>query len=172
MERELVAMLPRLRRMARALCRDPEDADELVQEVCERALRGRAGFTPGTRLDSWLYRIMQNRWIDRCRRRKGEDTTVGLEDVFDLVGAVGRLQTEDHLTLAAVRRAIHELPEDQRLALVLVTIEALSYREAAERLAVPLGTLMSRLGRARRRLVALLEAPRGAALPQAGRSGP
>ncbi len=172
MERELVAMLPRLRRMARALCRDPEDADELVQDVCERALRGRAGFTAGTRFDSWLYRIMQNRWIDRCRSRKEEKGRLGLDQVAELPGADGRRQTEDHLTLAAVRRAIHDLPEDQRLALVLVTIEGLSYREAAERMAVPLGTLMSRLGRARRKLVSLLRDSCGRAVPQAGRSGP
>ncbi len=172
MERELIAMLPRLRRMARALCRNPDDADELVQDVCERALKGRAGFTPGTRLDSWLYRIMQNQWIDRCRRRRGENGNVGLDQAAELTGMDGRRQTEDHLTLAAVRRAIHDLPEDQRLALVMVAIEGLSYREAAERMAVPLGTLMSRLGRARRKLVALLENPRGTVVPQAGRPGP
>ncbi len=171
MERELIAMLPRLRRMARALCRDPEDADELVQDVCERALRGRAGFTPGTRFDSWLYRIMQNQWIDRHRRRHKEAGTVDLDRAMELPGTDGRRQTEDHLTLAAVRRAIHDLPEDQRLALVLVTIEGLSYREAAERMAVPLGTLMSRLGRARRKLLDLLEPTCGAAVPQAGSSG-
>ncbi len=172
MEQELIAMLPRLRRMACALCRNPDDADELVQDVCERALKGRAGYTPGTRFDSWLYRIMQNQWIDRCRRRRGENGNVGLDRAAELTGMDGRRQTEDHLTLAAVRRAIHDLPEDQRLALVMVAIEGLSYREAAERMAVPLGTLMSRLGRARRKLVALLENPCGTAVPQTGRPGP
>lgn len=169
MEEELIALLPRLRRMARALCRDEQEADDLVQATCERALANRHRFRDGTRLDSWLYRIMQNHWLDLCRRRRARGTAAPLEEQVELAGADGRRQTESRLTLAAVRRLIRELSEEQRLALVLVTLEGLSYREAAERTGVPLGTLMSRLGRARRKLMELLEGPSPVAVPQ-GRS--
>ncbi len=157
MEEELVAMLPRLRRMARALCAREEEVDDLVQSTCERALRARSGFVPGTRLDSWLYRIMQNLWIDGYHRERRRGITVDLDEAAQLADRDGRQDLETHLTLEKVRRIIRTLPPEQRLALVLVTLEGLSYREAAARMGVPLGTLMSRLGRARRRLVALLE---------------
>ncbi len=165
-EEELIALLPRMRRMARALCRDDQEADDLVQATCERALAARQRFREGTRLDSWIYRIMQNLWLDSCRRRRSAGTQVPLGDAPDLPGHDGRHETEMRSTLAAVRRCVRELPEDQRLALVLVTLEGLSYRDAAARIGVPLGTLMSRLGRARRRLVEMLEATPG--LPLAG----
>ncbi len=157
LEDELVAMLPRLRRMARGLARNDDEADELVQSTCERALAGKAGFTPGTRFDSWLYRIMQNQWVDGFRRRQRQGSELDLEAAGDAVGADGRRDMENHLRLARVRQVIRRLPEEQRLALVLVTINGLSYREAAEQMAVPLGTLMSRLGRARRKLIELVE---------------
>ena len=169
-EEELIALLPRLRRMARALCRDDQEADDLVQTACERALANRHRFHDGTRLDSWLYRIMQNHWLDLCRRRRTRGVTAPLDGQIELAGADGRRDTESRLTLAAVRRLIRELPEDQRLALVLVTLEGLSYREAAERMEVPLGTLMSRLGRARRKLMELVEG--GAAPVPAGGGSP
>ncbi len=152
MDAELVDLLPRLRRMARALCRDEEEADELVQRAVERALANRHRFRPGTRLDSWMHRIMQNLWLDDCRRRRRRGPTVELETVHHLPGSDGRRDGEMRLTLGRVREAIRALPEEQRLALVLVCIEGLPYREAAARMGVPLGTLMSRLGRARRRL--------------------
>jgi len=157
MEDELVAMLPRLRRMARALCRREEEVDDLVQGTCERALRGRSGFLAGTRFDSWLFRIMQNLWLDRVARERRCGERLALEEAREVMGADGARAVEAHLTLAAVRRLVRALPPEQRLALVLVALEGLSYREAAERMGVPLGTLMSRLGRARRRLVELLE---------------
>ena len=166
MEEELVAMLPRLRRMARALCTREEEVDDLVQSTCERALRAREGFAPGTRLDSWLYRIMQNLWIDGYHRERRRGVAVDLDEVAELADRDGRQELETHLTLEKVRRIIRTLPPEQRLALVLVTLEGLSYREAAARMGVPLGTLMSRLGRARRRLVALLEGENP--LPAAG----
>ncbi len=162
MEQELVALLPRLRRMARALCRDEDEADELVQQAVERALVNRHRFQPGTRLDAWMHRIIQNLWRDEYRRRKRRGPVVELEAVRHMAGGDGRREGEVRLTLRAVREAIRRLPEDQRLALVLVCLEGLPYREAAERMGVPLGTLMSRLGRARRRLaleVGLLAGP-------------
>ena len=152
MEDELISLLPRLRRFARALCRDADEADDLVQSACERALGNRAGFTPGTRLDSWMYRIVQNLWIDRCRTRAGRGPSVPLDDVLELAGSDGRRETEARLTLDGVRTRIRGMPEEQRLVLALVAIEGLSYRETADRLGVPLGTVMSRLARARRKL--------------------
>ena len=94
MEDELIALLPRLRRFARALCRDDDEADDLVQGACERALSRSDSFTPGTRLDSWMYRIVQNLWIDRCRARGTRGQAVPVEDVHDLVGSDGRTETE------------------------------------------------------------------------------
>jgi RNA polymerase sigma-70 factor (ECF subfamily) len=163
MEEELVALLPRLRRFARALCRDDAEADDLVQAACERALTRRGRFLPGTRLDSWLYRIMQNLWLDRGRTAQARREHLDIGLVGDLPGVDGRDETEARILLAQVRERVAALPEGQRLVLALVSVEGLSYREAAERLAVPIGTVMSRLARARRRLFDLLgEAPEGA----------
>jgi len=155
MTEDLVALLPRLRRFARALSRSDDEADDLVQSACERALANRHGFVPGTRLDSWMYRIVQNLWIDRCRSRTARGEHVDIDEAYDLAGADGRSVTMSRLTLAEVRQRVRDLPEEQRLVLALVTLEGLSYREAAERLAVPIGTIMSRLSRARRRLMDL-----------------
>jgi RNA polymerase sigma-70 factor (ECF subfamily) len=153
MTEDLVVLLPRLRRFARALAHSEDEADDLVQSACERALASRHGFVPGTRLDSWMYRIVQNLWIDRCRSRATRGEHVDIDEAYDLAGADGRTETMSRLTLAEVRERVRALPEDQRLVLALVTLEGLSYREAADRLAVPIGTIMSRLSRARRRLM-------------------
>ena len=168
MTEDLIALLPRLRRFARALARNDDEADDLVQSACERALRSQDSFVPGTRLDSWMCRIMQNLWIDRCRAAAKRAETVEIDDAHDVVGSDGRAVTLSRLTLAEVRRRVRDLPEEQRLVLALVTLEGLSYREAAERLAVPLGTVMSRLSRARRRLMDL-DPNLGAAAPSAAR---
>jgi RNA polymerase sigma-70 factor (ECF subfamily) len=168
MTEDLIALLPRLRRFARALARNDDEADDLVQSACERALRSRDSFVPGTRLDSWMCRIVQNLWIDRCRSAAARGETVAIDDALDLPGSDGRAVTLGRLTLAEVRRRVRELPDEQRLVLALVTLEGLSYREAAERLAVPIGTVMSRLSRARRRLMDL-DPTTGAAAPATAR---
>lgn len=145
----MVALLPRLRAFAHALARSGDGADDLVQATCEKALRAVDSWTPGTRLDSWMFRIMQNHWIDTTRRERPQvplDTALALE----AVGEDGRRITEAKLTLGSVGRAIEAMPEDQRAVLVLVCVEDLSYREAADVLDVPIGTVMSRLARARR----------------------
>lgn len=149
---ELVALLPRLRRFARALSRSVDDADDLVQDACERALASLDRFEPGTRLDSWVLKILQNRWLDRCRAATVRGPALPLEDAVEAVGGDGRRDGEARLELAAVSRALAELPEEQRLVLVAVCVDGLSYKEAAELLEVPIGTVMSRLARARRRL--------------------
>ncbi|MCS6779406.1 MAG: RNA polymerase sigma factor [Geminicoccaceae bacterium] len=123
---ELVAMLPRLRRFARALTRSVEEADDLVQDACERALANASSFTPGTRLDSWLYRILQNRWLDRCRAAQGRREGVPVEEAFELAGSDGRAENEARILLQRVGAALDTLPPDQRLVLVAVCVEGMA----------------------------------------------
>lgn len=154
---DLVALLPRLRRFARALAGAPDRADDLVQSACERALRARDTFQPGTRLDAWMFRILRNVWIDAARRagaRGGEHAA--LDEVAEQAGWDGRDVTETRLMLARAREAIAALPPESREVVVLVCVEELSYREAAEVLEVPVGTVMSRLSRARAKLARTL----------------
>lgn len=154
---DLVALLPRLRRFARALAGSPDRADDLVQSACERALRARDTFQPGTRLDAWMFRILRNVWIDAARRsgaRGGEHAA--LDEVAEQAGWDGRAVTETRLMLAKAREAIAALPPESREVVVLVCVEELSYREAAEVLEVPVGTVMSRLSRARVKLARAL----------------
>ena len=152
MQRDLVALLPRLRRFARGLAGSLDAADDLVQAACERALANRAQWQKGTRLDSWMYRIVQNLWIDQMRTKgrwhQADEETLAALPANDMVRAV-----EARIELAAVRSAIDALPPDQRAVLMLVTVEGQSYRDAAEILEVPIGTVMSRLARARLALV-------------------
>jgi RNA polymerase sigma-70 factor (ECF subfamily) len=156
---EMVALLPRLRRFAFARTGSREAADDLVQAACERALARFDQFTPGTRLDSWMFRIIETTWIDRKRyaaRRPEAGATV-----IELMPFDARIheQVEARADLAIVRAEVARLPEEQRAVLALVAIDGQSYQQAAETLGVPIGTIMSRLSRARRRLVDALEKP-------------
>ena len=157
---QLVAVLPRLRRFARGLTGSSVEADDLVQAACERALARRHQFQEGTRFDSWMFRIVQTIWIDQIRSRevRKSDGDIG-EDRLGSDEPVRRV--EARLTLAEVRRAVDHLTPDQRAALLLVTVEGLSYKEAAEVVDVPVGTIMSRLARARIALQLQLEAAGG-----------
>ena len=156
---QLIAVLPRLRRFARGLSGSLTDADDLVQAACERALARQHQFQEGTRFDSWMFRIVQTIWIDQVRsrdvRKEGGDVA---EDRLGSDEPVRRV--EARLALDEVRRALDRLPPDQRTALLLVTVEGLSYKEAAETVQVPVGTIMSRLARARIALQLRLEAGR------------
>jgi RNA polymerase sigma-70 factor (ECF subfamily) len=152
----MVELLPRLRRFARVLAREPADADDLVQLTLERALVRRDQWTVGTRLDSWMFRIMKNAWIDETRARKRRDVVFAPEEAGEHVGDEGATAFERRLRAAEVERELVRLPEDQRLAVALVLIEGLSYREAAEVLEVPMGTLTSRLVRGRNAMLARL----------------
>ena len=155
-ERELTELLPRLRRFAHALSKSGADADDLTQMTLERALRSREQWQRGTRLDSWAYRIMRNLWIDtvRARGRRGkheapaeEAATVG-EDPREAIHASIELQK----AMAAMQR----LPEEQREVVALILIEGFGYREAAELLDLPIGTVSSRLVRGRTALLQML----------------
>jgi RNA polymerase sigma-70 factor (ECF subfamily) len=158
--RELIELLPRARRFAWVLTRSREDAEDLLQGAIERALRKASSWQPGTRLDSWLFRIMQNLWRDelRAHRRRAEP----LESAAGVAGSDGREETMRHIQTAEASAALAELPEDQRAVIGLVVIEGLSYQQTANILEVPIGTVMSRLARARARLAATLgdDAPR------------
>ena len=156
-EREIVGLLPRLRRLARALTRQAADADDLVQLTVERALARRDQWTPGTRLDSWIFRIMKNAWIDESRARNRRGRVFAAEEEGAHVGDAGAQVVEDRLAAGEVARAMQKLPEEQRLAVALVLVEGLSYKDAAEVLEVPAGTLTSRLVRGRAALLAELQ---------------
>ena len=147
---ELVSLLPRLRRFAYGLTGSLEDGDDLVQSACERALARIDQFQPGTRLDSWMYRIMQNIRIDQRRSQQSRrEFASEPADLEDLVVADARQELDSRLTLGAVRSAVADLSEDQRAVLLLVCVEGQSYKQAAETLQIPVGTVMSRLARAR-----------------------
>lgn len=122
-----------------------------------RALSRVEQWQPGTRLDSWMYRIAQNLWLDRARARKVRGEQVNVEAAEALTGADGRSVVESRLTLEAVSAALGYLPDEQRVLIALVCIDGLSYKEAADITQTPIGTVMSRLARARAALVAQLE---------------
>ncbi|GLV29997.1 DNA-directed RNA polymerase sigma-70 factor [Sphingobium sp. TomTYG75] len=155
-ENDLLAILPRLRRFAVSLSRDRADADDLCQAALERGLRARQQWQPGTRLDSWMYRIMRNLWIDEGRSRQRAVRTFAPEEAGEHVGYAGDQHVEAHVMLSDVDRAMQALPDEQREAIALVLVEGLSYKEAAEILGVPMGTLTSRLVRGRGALIELL----------------
>lgn len=153
-EQELLAMLPRLRRFAIGLCGHPADGDDLCQMSLERALANRSKWQEGTRLDSWMYRIMRNIWIDQGRANARRRETFVDEDAGFLVGGEGA--QESSVELSMVYRAMQALPAEQREAVLLVLVEGYAYKEAAEIAGCPVGTLNSRLVRGRDALLALL----------------
>src|SRR5271165_1667188 len=148
----IVDFLPRLRRFCHAITGDPDKGDDLVQETCARALSRLAQWEAGTRLDSWMFRIAQNLWFDQRRAHKVRGDAVDIDQAYDIPGDDGRDIAEFRLTLREVNEGIAELPADQQVLIALVCVDGLSYKEAAEVLEVPIGTVMSRLARARRAL--------------------
>jgi RNA polymerase sigma factor (sigma-70 family) len=147
---EIAALLPRLRRFGRQLTGHREDADDLVQLAVERALNRSGQWQPGTRLDSWLFRIMQNAWIDEVRSRRRQAEVVLVDD--EAAAEVGAGERDAPLEAIAVRKAVAGLSEEHRAVVALVLVEGLPYKEAAEVLGIPMGTLTSRLARAREAL--------------------
>lgn len=151
---EMAALLPRLRRFAISLTANRADADDLVQDTVERALRSLHQWQRGTRLDSWMFRIAQNLWIDQRRARRVREIVVDDPDAAARVAVDGVREVESKLAFADMVRAFAELPEDQRVVTALVLVDGMSYREAADVLGVPIGTVTSRLARARTALAA------------------
>lgn len=152
-EAGLKAMLPRLRRFAHGLARSAADADDLTQATIERALVSRLQWQPGTRLDAWMFRIMRNLWIDTARSASRRNRWLAPAEAGENVGVDPVPGMEAKMELAYLMRALGELPDEQREAVALVTIEGLSYRDAADVLQIPIGTLTSRLSRGREALL-------------------
>ena len=151
---DIVQLVPRLRRFARTIARNPHDADDLVQVTIERALGRCEQLRPDSRLESWMFGIMRNAWIDEVRSRVRRDRVFAPEEAAANVGG-----EHDAVNVLAIQSAMQRLPEEQRLAVGLVLVEGLSYKEAAEVLEVPIGTLTSRLARGREALAAMLSEP-------------
>lgn len=149
----IIALLPRLRRFARSLTRDPHDADDLVQIAIERALGRADQFRMDSPLAGWLFGILRNAWIDECRNRKRREPWHAPQELAESVGDPVAASQAERL---CVEEALSRLPDEQRLAVSLVLVEGFSYKEAAEIMSVPIGTLTSRLSRGREALQQIL----------------
>ncbi len=147
---QLVALLPRLRRFCMALTRNGDAGDDLCQATIERALSRSDQFEPGTRLDSWMYRIARNLQIDAARRRQTRGVEVDIDQAYAVAGDDGTAIVENRSDLARAEAALAGLSEDQRALVALVVIDGQSYKDAAAILDIPVGTVMSRIARARR----------------------
>jgi len=164
LRQEIVSFLPRLRRFARSLARDPDRADDLVQAACQRALERLDQVREGTRLDSWLYRIIYTRWIDTVRRGKTRSANLVVLTREDAPVALNRNAGNDLTTALDIKKALGKLPSEHHAAITLVSVEGYSYEEAATVLDVPVGTVASRVARARAMLGRLLAQGREQAL--------
>ena len=152
-EQDMLELLPRLRRFARSLARTPADADDLCQMAVERALKSRDQWQPGTRLDSWMYRITRNIWIDTVRGNARRESTFAADDAAMHVASNDHERMEAQVELGDVDRAMNRLPDEQREVISLVLVEGFAYKDAADVLDIPIGTLTSRLVRGRKALM-------------------
>ncbi|HEY2146212.1 MAG TPA: sigma-70 family RNA polymerase sigma factor [Steroidobacteraceae bacterium] len=157
-QEQIVVLLPRLRRFARSLARNPHDADDVVQIAVERALQRLDQWRSDARLDSWLFKILRNAWIDEVRARSRRAKIFMPQEAGETIGESSMEREVDRLSAEA---ALSRLPEDQRLAVALVLVDGLSYKEAADVLGIPIGTLTSRLARGRDALQGMLSLPEG-----------
>ena len=156
---ELPGLLPRLWRYGLVLARNPEIAEDLVQTTCVRALEKSSQFEIGTRVDRWVFTILRSIWINQLRAERVRSSQ-GVVDPEEALISDGAREIEMNIFAAQVFREVLELPEAQRETVMLVYVEGFTYREAADVLHVPIGTIMSRLAAARLKLSALnAEAP-------------
>jgi RNA polymerase sigma-70 factor, ECF subfamily len=146
----LIGLLPRMRRFALSLARHSAMAEDLVQSACMRAIAARDSWEIGSNFDAWIFRIIRNLWMDQLRHKKVTGIQGPVEEAENLASVTA--DGETRLLLQQVRSAMLALPDDMREIVSLVCIEELSYREVAEILGVPIGTVMSRLARARIKL--------------------
>lgn len=148
----LIAAVPRIRQFCYALTGSVNEADDLLQSTLEKALHKWHRFEPGSQIERWLFRICRNHWIDNLRniRHRGEQVTI---DDYEPTTAHGETVATANLTLAKVQTGMLTLSENLREVLYLVGVEGLSYQEVAELLGIPIGTVMSRLARARGQLI-------------------
>jgi len=154
---QLTELIPRLRRFASGLAGSTDRGDELVQAACERLLGHQERLRPDTRLDSWMYRVIRNLHVDSIRAQSVRDRGAQQLRLVGESQPAGSSGLDEQLHLHDVHDAMLQLPEEQRSALMLISVEGLSYKEAAEVLQVPMGTVTSRLIRGRKALVALLD---------------
>jgi RNA polymerase sigma-70 factor (ECF subfamily) len=155
--RDLEALIPNLRRYARVLVRDPDRADDMVQDCLERAISRHHLFSPGTNLRAWLFTILVNLVRSDARRDKARGTVVTIDDYRQLISSPAA--QDDALRMRDLRRAFSRLAAPFQEVLILVTLEGLSYEEAAEVIGVPVGTVRSRLFRAREQIKRHMEEP-------------
>ncbi len=155
LQRDVIALLPRLRRFARSLTQNVSDADDLLQETCAIAISRAHQFQIGRRLDAWIFTIMRNQWVNTHRKaivRQGAGTV-------DVTEAPEHQHSDDGAALLEARYvtdAILSLPDGLTSVIVLVSIEGYSYQEAADILGIPVGTVMSRMSRARQQIATAL----------------
>ena len=155
---DIVDLLVPLRRYARSLTRDSLKADDLVHDTMVRALESRASLRPDTNLRTWMMTVLHNVFIDEQRRKRVEARHADV--LVQLSEEVAPPAQEGQVRLMQIRKAFEDLPEEQRAALHLVTLEGMAYADAAAVLGIPIGTLMSRLGRGRAALRAFEEGGR------------
>jgi len=162
LKKDLIVLLPRLRRFARSLTKSAHDADDLVQDACLKALNSSGSWDRSQPLDRWVFRIMRNHWISEIRKRQVRigQGQVPADETSELVH---RETAEDTLRGTQLRNKIDQLPGDLSVLLLAVSVEGYTYAEAAEIFEIPLGTVMSRIHRARKLLAAQLEQQSGAA---------
>ncbi|MCG7392218.1 sigma-70 family RNA polymerase sigma factor [Microvirga sp. ACRRW] len=158
----LEPQIPGLRRYAWALLRDDEAADDLVQDTLERAIRHWSQRRRDGDLKAWLFTIQRNLFLNGLRKRRTHGVQVGVEVLDDVSASVDT--PESHAGLRDILAGLDALPEEQRSVLLLIGVEDLSYEQAAQALDIPLGTVMSRLSRARGRLREFMENGRNAVL--------
>jgi len=151
---EIGAHIASMRRYARALLRDRNDAEDLVQEAATRALSRVHQFKPGTNLRAWLFTILHNTHVNGIRSKVVRPAEVPVEDVEGRLATTGR--QEGRIELRDMARAVDSLPLEQRQVLLMVALEGMKYDEVADALNIPIGTVMSRLSRAREAIRAKL----------------
>jgi RNA polymerase sigma-70 factor (ECF subfamily) len=149
-------LIPSLRRYARSLLRDQAAADDLVQDCLERVISRWHQRRADGDARTWVFTILQNLAINRMKQKTRRGVHIAVEDAGEIAFALPPAQ-EDRLHHRAVLEALSSLPDDQRSILLLISVEDLSYAEAAAILDIPLGTVMSRLSRARHRLAQMIE---------------
>lgn len=147
---DVLNQLAALRRYARSLVRNADDAEDLVHDALVKAYERKTSFRSGGNLRTWLFSILHNTHIDRLRRSKA--STARHQAAAELGETTHVADPDQSIRLKQLRQAFFALPDEQRDALHLVAIEGLTYQQAADALAIPVGTLMSRISRARQRL--------------------
>lgn len=154
MKEQILALLPALRRFAWSLTNSVHDADDLLQNTVERLLV--KDMPADVHLSKWAFTVCRNLWIDECRSRKVRGAVTWDIELHDIIPVDGEKDMQLKIEMEQINTAMQQLPEEQHLVLSMVAVQGLSYQETADTLGIPLGTVMSRLARARSRLMELV----------------